>query len=211
MRVPWWGLACAVLAPVFLIGGWTVAAARQPAGFSPTRDTISALAGLGATDRWLMTAGFVGTGFCHLGTALALRPAALAGRLGLAVGGAATVALAAFPVPAVGSSTAHGLVAGAALTALALWPAVSWRRGAHRPVQSWPWALSPGPAVAATVGLLALLGWFTAQLTGDGALIGLTERFAVGGQVLWPLVVVLSAVASQARVADPSGPSPMAR
>src|SRR5258706_7467233 len=61
-RVPGWGVLSAGLAPVFLIGGFTVAAAVQPPGFSSVRDTISALAGLGAAHRWLMTAAFVGTG-----------------------------------------------------------------------------------------------------------------------------------------------------
>lgn len=187
-RIPWWGVASAALAPVVMIGGWTLAATRQPAGFSPTRDTISALAGLGAADRWLMTAAFVATGACHLVTALALRPAALGGRIGLAVGGAATVLLAPFPVPATGSSAAHGPVAGVALTALALWPALSWRRG-----PGWPWGVRPGPAVAATVALLGLLGWFALQLGGGGGLLGLTERLAVGGEVLWPLTVAVSA------------------
>jgi hypothetical membrane protein len=195
MRVPWWGVASAVLAPVFLISGWTVAAALQPAGYSPARDPISSLAGLGATDRWVMTAGFVGTGLSHLVTALALRPAALAGRLVLATGGAATVMLAAFPVPAVGFSTPHRLIATAAFAALAVWPALAWRRGL-----AVPWALRPGPAGTATVFMVALLGWFGAQFGGDAGLAGLAERLAAGAQALWPLVVVVSAT-----IAAPGG------
>jgi hypothetical protein len=89
----------AALAPVFLIGGWTVAAGRQPTGYSPARETTSALAGLGATDRWVMTIGLAALGICHLVTALGLRPAAGTGRLLLATGGVATVLVAVFPVP----------------------------------------------------------------------------------------------------------------
>jgi hypothetical membrane protein len=188
MRVPWWGVVSAVLAPLLLIGGWTLAASLQPAGYSATRDSISALAGLGAADRWVMTAGFVGTGLCHVVTALALRPAALAGRLVLAAGGVATLLLAPFPVPAAGVSNVHRLIATAAFAALAVWPALSWRRGLDV-----PWALRPGPAGTATVVMVGLLGWFGAQFGGDGGIVGLTERFAAGAQVLWPLVVVLSA------------------
>jgi hypothetical membrane protein len=188
MRVPWWGVVSAVLAPLFLIGGWTVAAALQPPGYSAVRDSISWLAGPGAADRWLMTAGFVGTGLAHIVTALALRPAALAGRLVLAAGGAATLVLAQFPVPAVGVSTSHRLIATAAFAALAVWPALSWRRGIDV-----PWALRPGPAGTATVVMVGLLGWFGAHFGGASDIEGLTERFAAGAEVLWPLVVVVSA------------------
>ncbi|MBA2310412.1 MAG: DUF998 domain-containing protein, partial [Pseudonocardiales bacterium] len=53
--VPWWGVLSSAAAPVLLIGGWTVAAVRQPAVFDSTVDTISALAALDATDRVVMT------------------------------------------------------------------------------------------------------------------------------------------------------------
>src|SRR5262245_28691786 len=109
-RVPWWAVVSAGLAPVFLIGGWTLAARLQPRGYNSLRDTISALAGLGATDRWVMTAGLAGLGICHLVTSLGLRPAASTGRVALAVGGVATILVAAFPLPRIGTSEAHRLV-----------------------------------------------------------------------------------------------------
>ncbi|MFI7210274.1 hypothetical protein ACIBP4_05090 [Micromonospora maritima] len=54
-----------------------------------------------------------------------LHAAGLASRFLLAVGGAATVALTAFPRPEVGGSPAHGVVATVAVLALSLWPAGS--------------------------------------------------------------------------------------
>jgi len=126
--VPWWALLSSTAAPVLLIGGWELGAARQPPGFDPVTETISALAGYGATDRWIMTVGLAGLGVCHLVTALGLRPAALPGRLLLAIGGAATVLVAVFPQPADGSSPAHILAAAVAFPALSLWPALAWRR-----------------------------------------------------------------------------------
>src|SRR5437773_888141 len=137
-RVPWWALLSAAMAPVFLVGGWTLAAALQSAGYSSVRDTISALAGLGATDRWVMTAGLAGLGMCHLVTALGLRPATDAGRALLATGGVATVLVAVFPVPAVGTSEIHRVVAGIGLVTLGLWPALAWRRDRRA-----PWGLRP--------------------------------------------------------------------
>jgi hypothetical membrane protein len=186
-RVPWWAVLPAAMAPVFLIGGWTLAAALQPAGFSSVRDTISALAGLDATDRWVMTIGLAGLGICHLVTASALRPAATPGRLLLATGGVATLLVAVFPVPSIGTSDLHRVAAGIAFVTLALWPALAWRRG--RPEA---WALRAAVSVAAAAAMIGLLGWFAVELYGDGARIGLTERLLAGAEALWPLLVVLS-------------------
>lgn len=184
--VPAWTVLSAATAPVLLIGGWTLAAGRQPAGYDAVTDTISALASAGATDRWLMTGALAGLGGCHLVTALGLRRAAPAGRLTLAVGGAATVLVAVFPLPRDGGSTAHTVAAGAAFLALAGWPALA----APRSVAGW----------AATGTLLLLVGWFASQLSG-GASVGLAERVAAGAQALCPLAAVLLA-RRQARRAD---------
>ncbi|MDQ3988492.1 MAG: DUF998 domain-containing protein [Actinomycetota bacterium] len=184
--VPWWALLSSAAAPVLLIGGWQLGAARQPPGFDPVTQTISALAAYGATDRWIMTAGLAGLGGCHLVTAFGLRPAALPGRLLLAIGGAATVLVAVFPQPEGGSSPAHILAAGVAFAALSLWPALAWRRSGRAP-------LRPAVSIGAAVVLLGLLGWFATELYGDGVLIGLSERALAGSQALWPLAVVLLA------------------
>lgn len=184
--MPWWVLLSSAAAPVLLIAGWELGAARQPSGFDPVTETISALAAYGASDRWIMTAGLAGLGGCHVVTALGLRPAALPGRLLLATGGAATVLVAAFPQPADGSSPAHALAAGVAFSALSLWPALGWRREGRAP-------LRPAISIGAAVALLGLLGWFATELYGGGGLIGLSERVLAGSQALWPLAVVLLA------------------
>jgi hypothetical membrane protein len=185
--VPRWVLWSSSAAPVLLIGGWTAGAARQPGGFDSTVRTISALAAVGAPDRWIMTSALAGVGVCHLVTALGLGPAAVAGRLALAVGGAATVGVAAFPLPGGdGPATAHAIAAGTAFVALAGWPLLSWRRGTAVP------ALRRGVAVAAGMALLALVGWFAAELLSGGR-VGLAERAAAGAQACWPLAVALSA------------------
>jgi hypothetical membrane protein len=181
--VPWWAVLSAALAPVLLIGGWTLAAARQKPGFSSVRDTISALAARDATDRWLMTAALYGVGLCHLVTAAGLRDAAPVGRLTLALGGAATLAVAAFPLP----MPAHLPPAWLAFTALAVWPAFAWRAGAAAV------GLRPGVALAAAGILVALALWLVVALFADAARVGLAERFAAGAQALWPLFVVLTA------------------
>lgn len=187
--VPWWAVGSAAAAPVLLIGGWTAAAARQRAEFDSVRDTISALAAYGATDRWIMTTALAGLGVCHVVTALGLRPAALPGRLMLAAGGVATIAVAGFPQPDGGSSPAHVGAATVGFVALAVWPALAWRRAVGSP----PFALSPPVASFAAVILLGLICWFANQLVGAGDYVGLSERMAAGAQALWPLAVVISA------------------
>lgn len=183
----WWGLLSSAAAPVLLIGGWTVAAARQPAGFDSLTQTISALAARGTPDRWVMTAALAGLGVCHLVTASALRPAATPGRVVLGVGGAATVLVAVLPLPADGGSVAHTVAATVALTSLAAWPAVAAPRG---PASSW--ALSSRTGAAAAAVLLAGLAWLLVELSTQGDRVGLAERVAAGSQALWPFVVVVA-------------------
>ncbi|GLY03835.1 membrane protein [Actinoplanes sp. NBRC 101535] len=183
--MPWWAVLSSASAPVLLIGGWEVAARRQPAGFDSTVDTISALAALDATDRWLMTAALVGVGIAHVVTALGLSRAAPAGRIVLGLGGVATMLVAAFPLAPDASTTAHMTVATAAFVALAVWPALAWRRGPG------PAALRPAVSSAAALVLLGLIGWFAVTLT-TGDHVGLAERVAAGAQSLWPLATVLS-------------------
>lgn len=198
--VPWWGRVSSALAPVLLVGGWTLAASRQVGGFDSVQRTISELAALDATDRWIMTAGIAGTGVCHLVTAASLRPAARPGRAVLALGGAFTVLVAVFPLPAGGgSSAAHGAVALGAFVSLSAWPLASWRRaevsaGSGGDV---PWGLRRPVAVGAGVVLTGLLVAFGATLS-SGSGVGLTERLAAGAQSLWPLAVVASVPVARA-------------
>jgi hypothetical protein len=172
-----------------MIGGWTVAAALQPGHFDPVSQTISSLAAYGAADRWVMTLALVGLGACYLTTGLALRPAALPGRLLLMAGGIATAVVAASPLPAGGGgSLSHGLAAGAGFVALAIWPAGGRRRGPAVPV-----TLRPAVCAIAALILLGLLGWFAAELWTGGGLTGLAERAVAGAQAIWPLAVSLNA------------------
>jgi hypothetical membrane protein len=180
-------------APLLLIGGWTAAAAVQPAPFDAVARTISELAARDAAQRWLMTLALVGVGLSHVVTACALRCAAVAGRLVLALGGLATILVAAFPLPAGGrSSSAHTAAAAVAFFSLAVWPAFAWERP---PASGGTVAvlLRPQASVAAAGALLLLLAWFVVEQLSGGALVGLSERVAAGTQAVWPLCVVLSA------------------
>jgi hypothetical membrane protein len=203
-RVPWWGLVSSAAAPVALIGGWTVAARLQPASYSQVTGTISALAGYGATDRWVMTAAFAVVAVCHLVTGLALRPAARPGRAVLIAAGLATAAVAASPLPAGGGGSArHTAAAAISFVTLASWPAFAARRKPSRPpASSAPSGPQPPPgpgavlqpvvcAGASTV-LFGLVIWFAVTLNTSGAPVGVAERVTAAAQALWPLAVVLA-------------------
>lgn len=188
-----WAWIPAVTAPLALVGGWTLAAQRQTRDFSSVRDTISALAGRTADDRWIMTVGLGVLGLAHIGTAASLSGARLPGRLVLAAGGAATVMVAFLPLPASGPSRQHGVAAGVAFVALSLWPALAGSPAAHVRV------LRTRPALCASAVLFATLGAFAAELARQGDHIGLTERAAAGAQAVWPLVVVTAALRRASR------------
>jgi hypothetical membrane protein len=188
----WWAWVSAAAAPALLVGGWTVAAGRQPAGYNSIRDTISALAARGATDRWLMTTALCGVGLCDAITASGLPAARRAGRTVLALGGVGTVLVAAFPQPVRGNSIAHTAAAAIAFVALAAWPVLASRKG------SGPALLRPGAAVPATCMLFGLILWFVFEVHGSHR--GLAERSAALAEALWPLAVV---VAARRRTAGP--------
>ena len=186
--VPWWGVISSLLAPVLLVTGFTVAASLQP-NFDPVSGTVSSLAAVGATDRWVMTLTFVVVGVCYLATALALRPAGTPGRLILAAGAVTGMLVAAHPVNAYNAYPVQHMVwAGLGFTGLTFWPAGAWRRGALV-----PWVLRPAVAATAVAVLLALMAWFVAELISGAGQVGLAERVVGTAQALWPLAVVLGA------------------
>ena len=188
-RMPWWGIATAAAAPILLVAGWTIAARLQPGGFDPVARTISDLAGAEASHRWVMTSAILGTGACQIATAVALRPAALPGRLVFAVGGACTVLVAMNPLPPAGqAANVHAIVAAGSFAALAAWPLVSWRRG-----EEVPWGLRHGVAVSAGCVLVAVTAWFFRDVVTEAATVGLSERTAAVLLNLWPLAVAVSA------------------
>jgi hypothetical membrane protein len=183
----WWGLIPAVAAPVLLIGGWTVAAGLQP-HFDPVADTVSALAAIGATDRWVMNLVFLLVGACYILTALALRPAKTPGRLTLIGGAIAGMLVATSPEhPGGFGSVPHFVFASIGFAGLTLWPIAAARRG-----PAVPWGLRPAPAAAAVAVQFALLTWFGAELILGAGQVGLAERLVGTAQAAWPLAVVLS-------------------
>jgi len=184
--VPWWGTVSSAAAPVLLVTGLTAAAKLQPPKFDAFNNTVSSLAGEGASYSWVMTLTFVVVGLCDVLTGLALRVAALGGRLALIGAGAAGMLVAAFPTH-LGGSAVHAVWAGIGFAGTILWPVFAMRRG-----PDVPWALRPSTCLSITVTLALLTLWFAAEQATRGAHMGLAERTAGLAQALWPLIVVVS-------------------
>lgn len=187
-ELPWWGIVASAASPVVLAAGWTISASLQSRPYDPVADTVSALAGTGATDRWVMTMAFAMAGVCEMVTALALRRARTAGRLILMAGGIAGVLVAQSPVHmGDGAPGTHILWAVIGLVALAVWPAAISERGV-----AVPWALRPEVSIPVAVTFLILLAWFGLELITSGGLAGLAERLLGEAQAAWPFVVAMS-------------------
>ncbi|GAA4933194.1 putative membrane protein [Actinomycetospora succinea] len=177
-------LVLALAAPVVLVVGAVLAQAVQPPGeYDPVGQTISTLAGRGATDRWIMTAALALIGVLYVLVALGLRGIPALARGILAGGGFAVIVAALAAQPAHGSSAIHMTFTVAAAIAFALWPiplvadrslTATLRRGS-------------GLAVLAMLGLLA---WLCAQAWTDGTWLGVAERTLILGETVWPIVVV---------------------
>ena len=186
--VPWWGVLSAAAAPVLMVAGWTAAAGLQPRPVDPVTETVSALAAVGAADRWVMTLTFVLVGACDVITGLALRPAGAAGRLILLAGAVAGMLVAANPeYPGTSFPVPHMVCAAVGCAGVVAWPAAAWRRG-----PSVPWGLRPAASAGAVAVLLALASWFGVELISGGGQAGLAERIFGAAQALWPLMVVAS-------------------
>ena len=158
---------------------------RRPV--DPVADTVSALAAVGAADRWVMTLTFAVVGICYIVTGIALRPAGAAGRLILAAGTAAGMLVGLNPQPAQGGSPSHALWASVGIAALAVWPAGAWRRGPEV-----PWGLRPAVFAGVVVVLVVMVAWFGLEVVTGAGHAGLAERVLGVAQAVWPLTVVLS-------------------
>ena len=186
--VPWWGVVSSAAAPVLMVAGWSVAAGLQPRPVNPVAEPVSALAAVGAADRWVMSLTFVAVGACVFMTGLALRPAGAPGRLILMAGAVAGMLVAANPEhPGIRFPVPHMICAAAGCAGVVAWPAGAWRRG-----PSVPWGLRPAVSGGAVAALLALVAWFGVELITGGGLAGLAERGFGAALALWPLAVVAS-------------------
>jgi hypothetical protein len=166
-------------------GGWLIADAAQPASYSPVGTTISVMAGLAGTDRWIMTAALFLIGACQIVTAAGLAGIGVPARVLLGVAGLCSIGIAASPEPAHGSTPQHLTWTALGAVVLAVWPAFVARR-APRPL-----VLSGYGRAVVTAVFVALLGWLVIETQGGGDL-GLAERLFLSTETCWPFIVAIA-------------------
>ena len=185
--VPGWAVATALLAPAALVGGWLIAGALQPAGYSPLRETISVLAGQSGTDRWVMTAALLLVGSCQIATGAGLTAVRVPARILLILTGLSTFGIAATPEPAAGPTSRHLAFAVGCVVTTAVWPVLVARRG-----PAWSWILSVGGCATVTVLFAGLSCWLLIAARSGAADLGMVERLTSAAQGLFPFVVALA-------------------
>jgi hypothetical protein len=184
-EVPGWALISAGLTPVALTMAWLVADSVQPRRYSPIRDTVSVLAGLSGTDRWIMTWGLFLVCACYMITAFGLAGVAMPARILLIVAGLCSAGIATSPEPPSGPTATHLAWVAIGAVTIAIWPAVAGWRLSDRPL-----VLSGWSSVMVSVMFLVLLAWVLLETRG-GKDLGLAERLDSGVQTCWPFVVAL--------------------
>ncbi|HWG61431.1 MAG TPA: DUF998 domain-containing protein [Streptosporangiaceae bacterium] len=194
--IPLWAVFSAALAPVLLMGGWLIADALQPVSYSPIHETVSALAGQGGTDRWVMTSALFLVGGLYLVTAAGLSLAGLPSRALLTVAGLASMGIALSPEPVAGTTTQHLAWTVLGAITIAIWPAFIRRR-----TDAVPLVVSWYATIAVTILFIGLLGWLVSETQG-GTALGLAERLTVSVQSTWPFIVALALRRSTSRTAE---------
>ena len=185
--VPGWTLGTALLAPVVLVGGWLIADALQPASYSPMQQTVSVLAGLTGTDRWVMTAALLLVGSCQIATGAGLTAVSMPARILLILTGLSTLGIAASPEPASGPTSRHLAFAVGCVVTTAVWPVLVATRAPAR-----PWILTAHGCAAVTVLFAGLSCWLLVAARDGAGDLGMVERLTSAAQGFFPLVVALA-------------------
>ena len=182
---PGWAVVSAALTPALLVIAFLIGDGLQPTSYSPIRQTMSVLAGQGATDSWVMTGALFLVGGCQLATAVGLTSVRLPARILLVVTGLCSIGVAASPEPATGPGPRHLICAALCAATTAAWPALIARRTPQRPL-----ILNVRVCAAVTAVFAVLLCWVVIETQG-GSDLGLAERVTSSVQGMWPLVVAV--------------------
>jgi hypothetical protein len=153
--------------------------------YDPVSQTISALA-LDGRGQWIMTAGLALAAGCQIVTAVGLRVLPRLPRIALAFAGCCGLAVAALP-DRLDTAIPHVAITGLAATLLTIWPLLTVPLA--RPIS---WTRRVRWTVAASAVPTGLLIWMAVDAW-RGIHLGLSERTAATAEMLWPLVVVVSA------------------
>lgn len=186
-------LVLSMAAPVvFLVGLHCAEVAQRPGTYDPVAQTVSTLAGRGASDPWIMTGTMLGIGLAYVAVAASLRGMSRLGRGVLGIGAASVIGTALAPQPAHGTSAVHMTAVVIGCLAFAGWPlALAGDRGLN------PWLRRA--LVAASTVIAVTLAWLCAQACAHGTLLGTAERVLILAQTVPPIAVAAALGVNRSR------------
>ncbi|HEY2221703.1 DUF998 domain-containing protein [Actinomycetospora sp.] len=183
-------LLSAAAPAVFLVGLRCAEACQRPGAYHPAAQTVSTLAGRGASDPWVMAGTMFGIGVAYVVVAAGLRGIPRLGRGLLGVGAASVIGTALAPQPAHGSSTVHMTAMVIGCLAFACWPlALAVDRGLDPRLRRG--------LLTASAAIVTALAWLCAQACVGGRDLGVAERVLILAQTVPPMGVA-AAVAFRA-------------
>jgi hypothetical membrane protein len=188
-----WTVVSTALTPLVMLAAWLIAEALQPPSYSPLQSSISGLAALGATDRWIVTSALLLVGAAYFVTAGCLPSLRMPARAVLLIAGVSSIGIAISPQPVHGSNAQHLVWTSLGAAAITVWPAFTGSRAPSAPL-----ILRARSAAAVTVVFLVLSAWLIAE-TQHGTVLGLAERLVSGIQITWPFAVALTLQKAQGR------------
>lgn len=185
-RIEWPALVAAVIGPIQVVLGFTIAQALWPE-FDPVKRTISDLAANDSPVQVLMTSFFYLGGSLSFLVAGWARSLAMPGRVVIALAGLATYGLAFYATPSQDSfSIEHRIFATISFVLSAAWPLFAMRLD-----KRYPWILRPAGALMGTALLTGSALIFLASWTDpNAAMTGVWERLIAVGQT-WYLALVI--------------------
>ena len=185
-RIEWPALVAAVIGPIQVVLGFTIAQALWPE-FDAVKRTISDLAANDSPVQLLMTSFFYLGGSLSFLVAGWARSLAMPGRVVIALAGLATYGLAFYATPSQDSFLIeHRIFATISFVLSAAWPLFAMRFD-----NRYPWILRPAGALMGTALLTGSALIFLASWTDpNAAMTGVWERLIAVGQT-WYLALVI--------------------
>ena len=186
-------LAIAIIGPLQSVGGWLISGALWP-GYDPIKQTISDLASPESPVRTIQTGFFLFAALLELLVAWLATDIRMRARIVIALGSIATVGVAIFPSPLIGSTPEHRFFAIASFIFFSAWPLFAIDSKSRNP------ALRPKPVLWATLALTAVSVWFLwIWADKESPITGVSERVLTTSQALYLAIVLLVGFVAQSR------------
>ena len=186
-------MAIAIIGPLQSVGGWLISGSLWP-GYDPIKQTISDLASPESPVRTIQTGFFLFAALLELLVAWLATDIRMRARIVIALGAIATVGVAIFPSPLIGSTPEHRFFAIASFIFFSAWPLFAIDSKSKNP------ALRPKPVLWATLALTAVSVWFLwIWADKDSPITGVSERVLTTSQALYLAIVLLVGFVAQSR------------